>query len=692
MADVPHTPERETVPSRALPLRLPPVPHRTDQLIEKVVERPLAGKQWDSGLTPTEVLGRAAKHQPCADLSDSALLDPHLQEFWQRKFRGSPPSSNNKKSNVSPSRKTTDGSACSSNTPQRLAIGSKRRMLLSSPEASQEPVSPSSSTCQIPLNTSPFQVEEVLCLRTLLTVPSEIQLSLDNLDVFWLRDVILRKKTVEQAAPPTFKTLANFDIDILSSSQEHHTPLVRFHNNLINSPRSAVVLLRNGVQLYDILKRPPEYYVRATETVTRSIVDSRYKAAEFEREGVVAELRRQYSAVCAEVSLEAVCDLMASSAESKSEEAQSVARERAALEGERFERMEERDRHIADMRRQAALDAALSSRSKAQRNKACREAAAKALRDRGKELHRKLAESRRVADKILVVREMLAAEAGEAMSEKRAIKAQRIAELRKQKLAAMTERSAETEQRIQRAREMLAEQEIEHAAETKRLLEKKRQRAEEFLERKAQEYAELQHRSDDKNKNQLEVMERSRQAAEDLRDRIEAKMRQAEQRYEELQAEKLENLRCAKILHREKEEKILAAVEAAARAQEELAMTIRQQGERADQLLAQRLIEAERERVRVAELHAFSMGQKNRIVLAKQQQVQFQRLMALTRLTRRDEERAEVLAMEEELARLGQASKKSMTVRRHMTKEAFLKRNIMQEKETFLSTMRLEAE
>jgi hypothetical protein len=510
------------------------------------------------------------------------------------------------------------------------------------------------------------------------------------MELAWLRDVVTRKKTISEASPSVRKTLADFDVDALSSSTEHHTEHVMFRTTLVNSPRSAVVVLRNGVRLYDVLRRPPGYYAKATETVDRGTLNNRFKAAEEERLGVLAELRRQYGLVCASVSFDDVGRILAAKAESRAEEAQIIARERLAKEQQQFQRMEDRDRHIADMRRKAALDIALSARAKSLRSQKCRDAAVEAVYHRAEALHQKVVEKKRVASKILEVREMLVVEEELARNEKRAVKTKRIADIRAQRQESMLERAAETEDRINRAREAIAKQEMEHAALTRALLEKKKKRAEEFLARKAQEYADLQHRSDDRKQNQMEVLERSRQAGEDLRDRIEDKMRRAEARFEQLQADRLENIRCAKILHHEKTEKLQLALEAAARYREELATAVRENSERADQLLAKRLEENEKERMRIAEVNNFSMNQKIRILVAKQQQSQFQRLLSLSRLARQEEERAEVQAMEDELSRLAGDSKKAMIIRRHHAKEAFAKRNIEAEKATFLDTMRLE--
>ena len=669
MADVPHTPERENTTSRTLPVRLPPVPHRADQLIEKVVDRQLAARQWVSSLTLTESIGRLSKLQN--DLTDSALVDPHLQEFWFRRFHHAP--AQHHKVSVSPSRKSNNSS--STPTPQRRD-GSK-----------------SASECPIPLNSSPFQEDELVCLKTLLTVPSEVEVSLEHIDVFWLRDVILQRRTMEEALPTASKTLMNFDVDILSNSSEHHsTDVVPFHSRLINSPRSAVVLLRNGVKIYDLLRRPPEYFVKPTENVSRHVVNLRHTAAERERVAVLSELRRQYEEIVNQFSTDDVIRIVMTTAASRSDEAQSAARERMENDRSRFLRLEERDKRIAELRRQAALEAALSARTKALRSKARKAAVVQALKDKGRELHCKLEESRRVAEKINVVRELLVAEAEQEMSKKREMKSQRIAEMRQQKLSCVVERSAETEQKIARARDILAEQELAHVEQTRLVLEEKKRRAEQFLERKAQEQAALLHRSDEKNKNQLAVLERSKQAAEALRERIEDKMKHAERRFDELQEERREDLRCAKILHEEKEQKIQLTLEATVRAHEEMVEDIRHRAERSDQLLAQRLAQAELERIDTVEANSFSLAQKNRIVSAKQQQVQFARLLSLTKLTKQEEGRRGVEAMEEELQRLSQANKKVMTLRRHQSKANFQRKNVEEEKATFLQTMQLENE
>eukprot|EP00658_Telonema_sp_P-2_P071310 TRINITY_DN60591_c0_g1_i1.p1 TRINITY_DN60591_c0_g1~~TRINITY_DN60591_c0_g1_i1.p1 ORF type:complete len:581 (+),score=99.14 TRINITY_DN60591_c0_g1_i1:141-1883(+) len=97
---------------------------------------------------------------------------------------------------------------------------------------------------------------------------------------------------------------------------------------LINSPRSAVICLRNGIQPYQLLQRPPDYYARPGDGDSQAFAPSksatllkgisptstgqltvqqvrkwRCDQAEKQRVYLLSELRKQYTSLCAASSL-----------------------------------------------------------------------------------------------------------------------------------------------------------------------------------------------------------------------------------------------------------------------------------------------------------------------------------------------------------------------------------------------------
>lgn len=139
----------------------------------------------------------------------------------------------------------------------------------------------------------------VKLLDTLLHPPASYKnsfhLNLSGVDLEWMWHYAADR------APPQLLTLETLRDDAHGASTSSASGV---HGTVINSPRSVMVMLRNGVSVVDLIRRPTSYFERAD--ITLDAADAASQHYEERRRAMLSSLREDYRDVCASVPLHEV--------------------------------------------------------------------------------------------------------------------------------------------------------------------------------------------------------------------------------------------------------------------------------------------------------------------------------------------------------------------------------------------------
>lgn len=722
---------------RDAPVRLPPVPRRADQLMEKVVNKNLVERHWVSTLTPMDTFSPVIPARR-SDFEDPSLADPHLQVYWERQRTTAAAAKYKRKTQ----QRTAKGGALnrrfhearraateqSSASRQRHDDGDEQRRHTSEHHHSRSSDSNRSSSsssgsdrnditasgprrrCPIPLNDKPLEESELYCLRNLLCPMGGLQssITLENIDLRWLRERIedpncflqqsggkkhQLKKSPERerkGVPPLpLLTLRNFDVDALGEDSFHHTSHISFKTSLINSPRSALVMLRNGVRMYVLLRRPASYYVAPSETISDMNLQLRFDLAENERIMLLESLRSQYDQLCGLVPFDRVSELLCVRQEVDYDAAQRIADERTQRDLEKLQHHEAREQRFGDLqieREEVATQRLMALEEKLQHQQ---ENKKRLMKERGEFLREKAKTKMAVIAQVREENEKATKEMAEAMASHRQHKLEAIQDMKQERAQEMHERAEHDAQRILESRKRITEQEEDDALRMRAYAEHKLQRAEAFMQRKAAEHDALRKRAGDADARRHHVKEKAAYEMEVLRLKIGEKLDHAAHRFDMFVSDKVEQRKALRVMHHVREIKSKQVLEQAVHAERQMVEDIIAVSKAAESKLKARRHRQAKEQRRAAEAHQFDIAQRQRVVAAKVQQSEFEKLLQLARMQQTEELLQAHRAVQEEAVKLTREGDKKVQLRRQQSKAMLEARAIDQAKALFQRTVSL---
>jgi hypothetical protein len=764
IASSPHRSQRHRhhhhLSQRDAPVRLPPVPRRADQLMEKVVSKNLVERSWVSTLTPMDTFTPSLPARR-GDFEDPALADPHLQVYWERQRTTAAAAKYKRRKQRDPSRNGGNNVFNRRITEaQRAATGNQQRHQQWTEDdrrgRSASRTSSSSSNggndddqgssvrrrrrCPIPLNETPLGEGELLCLRNLLCPMGGLQssLTLENIDLRWLRERIedpdcfsrpaqgvspergkkaLHKNSAAGAhsdkeqhssspstaageqqkrrkgVPPLpLSTLRNFDVDALADDSFHHTSLISFKTALITSPRSALVMLRNGVRLYALLRRPMSYYVAASETISDKNLQLRFDLAENERIMLLESLRSQYDQLCGIVPFERVSELLCTRQEVDHDAAREIAHERTQRDMEKLRHHEAREQRFGDLqieREEVATQRLMALEEKLEQQQARQKLL---LKERGEYLRDKAAAKLAAIAQVREEQEQITKETAEMMELHRQQKLEAIQEMKQERAQELHERAELNAQRISESRRRILDQDEDEAQRMQEYRQHKREQAEAFMKRKEAEHEALRKRAGHAEARRHHVKEKSAQEQEALRDKIEAKVEQAAHRFDMFLTDKADQRKALRIMHHVREIKSRRVLQQAQDAEKAMIADIMAASEEASNKLKARRHRQAKEQRRAAEAHQFDIAQRQRVVTAKVQQSEFDKLLQLARMQQTEELLQAHQAVQKEAVALTREGDKKVQLQRQQSKAMLEARAIDQAKALFQRTVSLKKE
>lgn len=468
---------------------------------------------------------------------------------------------------------------------------------------------------------------------------------------------------------------------MLQDDPFHYSETIPFHHAILNSPRSTLVLVRNGVTAYSLLRRPPDFYVRPSETVKVSVLQLRYSLAENERLILVESLRSQYDSLCGLVSLQSVVDTLTHSASHTAmlAEAKRIAEERYRRDKRRLERQISREQRASDILAEKKEIGVQRAMETDERIEAQRLAHERALKERGEEIRLQMIQRKENLEAMREEERRHVREMAEELDKKREAKAEMVAELRAQKLEVIQERAEANARRIRESKQRLMELEAVQAEETAAYEAAKKQKAEAFLKRKAEEHAELLQHAHDEDQRRDEVQEKGRLAAEALRDKIESKLAASEARCAEVEQERQNDLKAQRVLHHVRERQAKAAIERSHEIEQEQIQRIEMRAAVAEERHRQHEKALARERLMESENADYEKTHRLRVVSARRRQQEFLKLVGATKLSLRDADNDQQKALEDEVVRQTRECSKLMVIERDVGRahlvESFIDRD-----------------
>lgn len=693
MALAPSAPDAETAErcddaaQRASPrdrLRLPRMhvgPRRAADMITRMVERPADVAQQQALVTSYAAEPLPAGSQRKTDFPYEPTSDKFLRRYWERKAVSKEAWRLQRKHN----RRMHDASK------SRTREQPGGSVLRSRSSASSVAASPRSDdapwdTSSYPMNHSRASEAELLSLRTLFCPkPNFIcKLRVPNVDLVWLRKVMSGEVTgaaaVDTVKKMSTRTLRSLNLDALQDDATHYGDGDPYTQTVINSPRSVVVMLRNGVEAYNLLRRPPNFYTHVGEKVTQQVLAQRQERAEEERARLIASLQLAYDDVCATFSTERVVQVLKPA--EKTEHSAALVRERAERDARQLQFLEERTKALAEAnskrreensQKAMAIESLLQEKAEAKR----RSVAAKAAKTA-----EELAAKKRVMERIEQQQQVITSERHARIESKHEELSRRVVALktsqhqeaernRQQKDARAFESKSRAEERMEERLARLAEQEA-HRAE---MAEQFRQRAEE--ERKA-----LLQRQD--QTREIQQLNKLRAAAmqESLRDAVTAKMDAADERLAEFHRERERERALQAAALRKRHEEIKLAVEMAHSMDHARAEAVMRKQEQTERQLEERERRRQEENQEAAEAHAFNREHKRQVVGITTNQLQFQKLCELSALQQREMEVDEFLQGKADIVRQTKQSRMDLRIKHHVMQEEADAAAVKQERDT----------
>ena len=441
------------------------------------------------------------------------------------------------------------------------------------------------------------------------------------------------------------KTLLTMNYALLSHDALHHD----LNNGdavgattLINSPRSTLLLLRNGLQAYDLLKRPANYYVKVgDEMLSRETEKARYRRIDDDRQAVVSRLQAEYVGLCAAFPTSVLLDVLLPARVTDASVAAIAAQRKRAKET--FESNQRKLRGFAEVeaqRRHKASDKAvqlatlLHSRSEKKRQE---------LEDRAKAMADKYEQKKRTQQMLTEVLIEEAEAQRRRIDEKHEQVDVKVKTLRHQRKLSGAQLREANEAKLETAKRSVDERDAELLRRRQEADALNQQRAEEFRTRVAREREESAALSQQVQAQQLKSKRRAVDHAERTRRMIQDRLEATEQRLEAFRQKQEEEAAIHGVLQTRKSETIRRAVEAAAIMEDERARSIlakmASEESRRNAVLAKQREEAEAE-------HEWVAGQRDvtrKIVSTVQKRQAFDKLCDLAELQQRE---SEVAALE----------------------------------------------
>jgi hypothetical protein len=547
----------------------------------------------------------------------------------------------------------TAAAGLSADSPKSVGIGS---------EASGVRRGASWNVSAFPLNVNPVSSHEFGSLKAIF-VPSttfQSKIRVPNVDLAWLRPIAEGEfATVGDAAAhiqhQSTKNLRNMKYDCLASDWTPYGLGAPFQKTLITSPRSAIILLRNGTQAYDLLERPAKFYASPSDNVTAAVLHARRGRAEAERQGLVSSLLQAYDTLCAEYTAEHVADILRPRTVTDTSGAAIIA-EKVERDKRQLAFLNERTRKIAEVARgqkEAAAAKAIAIETKLKEKAEKKDAA---VRVRAAQVAEELAAKKRIMQRIEEEQARITAELHEASAERRVALHARVEQLQAQRKQAAVERRALKQEQAEASLRRVQENDAERIAMLEAQEMTKRERAEQYQKRVAEERAQRAQRSEDQELLRELNKARAEQLADELRDKVESKLEAADQRQEEFEMLRDRDRLLRSMALKARHEQILAAVEVAQEMEAERAERIRQRQEEQLAAISQRQAEREEQARAAGEASAFDVGHKRKVVDLTAQQQQFARLVQLSQLQARE---AEIGDLEEHKRSLVAATRQS---------------------------------
>jgi hypothetical protein len=667
-------------------LRLPPLKRgqAAADMITKLVEQPMDLQQhhvpWRDGSGPGAAANDAAIKR--ADFPYDASRDKFLSRYWQRKDaarevwrreaklrrqRKHGSHGSNQQQPLRQSRTVEQPSLDRAGTaPIAPHSGSSPDLLLrvgSQTGAGAHRRGASWNVSAFPLNCRSVAEDEFLTLRTVFFPSAKFssKMRVPNVDLHWLRPVMEGTMNSEASAAllaqNATRTLATMELDLLQHDASQYGVGNPFTKTLINSPRSTLVLLRNGINAYDLLRRPPKFFAQPSDTVTPAVLEARQQRVDAERLGLVDSLRAAYDGMCIQFSLETVASILRPRTVVDPARAAIVAdrleqdKRQLAFLNERTRRIAQADRERAEENAAAALHMELVLKERAESNQHM-------IRQKAAAAAAEMAAKKQVMERIVEEQARINAELHEASAEKREQLHQRVEELRRLQHDESVQKRLRKEAKAQASKEKVAERVRDRVESLEAMEATKRERALQHQLRVAQERAERAARNEDQEALRELNKLRAEELMLQLRERVESKLATAEERHEEFEKERDRDRRIRSVVLKKRHEQIAAAVEVAHEMELQRADIIRQRQQAAAAAVARRQAERMEETRFAGEASAFEIGHKRKVVDLTAQQQQFEKLHQLSKLQARE---AEIGDFEQQKRDLLNATRQSRT-------------------------------
>ena len=661
-------------PTRKSPF-LPPVPRKADNMISKLVEQPLEKEVTPQHELPfrTDGLVAPVPYGVKKDLGYSSTQDPFLHQYWTRKevMKKRRKLERLQRAESTPLRKRNDQqSAVGSSTlagtmttrshsNDRIASEhtsgsdsederdqasdrhrSQRRVLspgtksTGSQHRSTRFARAAWNVSNFPLNEAPLNKNEFLCLKTILAPKAgfETKVKTPNCDLNWIREKLVSNK---MKIPHLYNMhTAKWDTLLVNDSYRY-SERDSYGGTVINSPRSTVVLLRNGIQPYQLLKRPEDFYIGLGEVVEQPILDLRVERAERQRNGLLQSLCSQYDEMCQLASVEDVLDLLSGAGKVTASVSMAV-EERYNRDLEQMQFIEERSKKMAEdeMKRRDENAKKMMAMEETLHRKA--EEKKKSIQRQAEAMKEQMRQKKRIQTRIQQEQLKVTLEQQAAMEHKREVVNERTKQHKKEQHDEMMRKAMEAETLHQKRVRQAKEREEERKRRLMSIEERKQERAELRRQQQEQEREELRQRQEEENEKRALYKERAESQHAALVEKIEHKLAAGEQRSLEFQLRRAQMNHLEQLRHLERQKQIEFTKGHADRIQEERREQLLRRAEEVERRLDCQKRTLSQERTMHKEEKAFYREEKHEVVNTRLLQEQFTKLFDLSMMEERD--------------------------------------------------------
>jgi hypothetical protein len=501
---------------------------------------------------------------------------------------------------------------------------------------SQKRNSPRSwNVSNLALNTTPVSTADFRTLKTIFCPSASFActLKVSNVNLGWLRPVmeggVAGADAVALVEKRAVKNLLTMNFNAVENDGLAYT------KSLINSPRSAILLVRNGVQCDALLKRPPKFYIRFGEgNVAVDVLRQRKEQADAARHLLVESLQTAYGRLCADKPVPAVVALL--QPEQTSHESKQRLEEMMIRDQNQLKYFEQRELQQEEAGRKKRRKNAQRTVANEARLKANREASQLIVQARAQDVADKMAAKRRVLDGIVKKQRAALQTKVASMDAQREDNAVRVKELKEARHAAAVAKGAESEARAKTSKQIVAEHGAARMARMAEVEEVKRSNATSFKERVLLEREAVAERGEFVRQKQAAYRERAEEMQELMYENVMQNLADAEERNEEFQLNLMKEQAARRLVHGRREEHIKTTVAAAQSLTEDRARAIVARNGRLEVKRAARELERAEAIAQQAEDAAVQRQHKRDVVGTQALQSEYAQLIALSTMQQRE--------------------------------------------------------